>query len=117
MKKIFSIAAIAIAMTACSRTNPFLTEWDTPYGIPPFDKIQTSDYIPAIKAGIEEQNREIEAIVSNPDVPTFDNTIAPLELSGRTLSRVQGVLFNVSETDRSDALDAVQDEAIPMLSV
>ena len=116
MKKIFSIAAIAIAMTACSRTNPFLTEWDTPYGIPPFDKIQTSDYIPAIKAGIEEQNREIEAIVSNPDVPTFDNTIAPLELSGRTLSRVQGVLFNVSETDRSDALDAVQDEAIPMLS-
>ena len=103
-------------MTACSRTNPFLAEWDTPYGIPPFDNIQTSDYIPAIKAGIEEQNAEIEAIVSNPDAPTFDNTIAPLELSGRTLSRVQGVLFNVSETDRSDALDAVQEEAIPMLS-
>ena len=116
MKKILLIAAIALAMTACSRTNPFLSEWDTPYGIPPFDKIQTSDYIPAIKAGIEEQNAEIEAIVSNPDTPTFDNTIAPLELSGRTLSRVQGVLFNVSETDRSDALDAVQDEAIPMLS-
>lgn len=116
MKKILSIAAIALAMTACSRTNPFLTEWATPYGIPPFDKIQTSDYIPAIKAGIEEQNAEIEAIVSNPDAPTFDNTIAPLELSGLTLSRVQGVLFNISETDRSDALDAVQDEAIPMLS-
>ncbi len=116
MNKILSIAAIAIAMTACSRTNPFLTEWDTPYGIPPFDRIRTSDYIPAIRAGIEEQNAEIEAIVSNPDVPTFDNTITPLELSGRTLSKVQGVLFNVSETDRSDALDAVQDEAIPMLS-
>ncbi len=116
MNKFLSIAAIAIAMTACSRTNPFLTEWDTPYGIPPFDKIRTSDYIPAIKAGIEEQNAEIEAIVSNPDAPTFDNTIAPLELSGRTLSKVQGVLFNISETDRSDALDAVQDEAIPMLS-
>jgi len=116
MNKILSIAAIAIAMTACSRTNPFLTEWDTPYGIPPFDKIRTSDYIPAIRAGIEEQNAEIEAIVSNPDAPTFDNTITPLELSGRTLSKVQGVLFNVSETDRSDALDAVQDEAIPMLS-
>lgn len=117
MNKVLSIAAIAaIAMTACSRTNPFLAEWDTPYGIPPYDKIQTSDYIPAIKAGIEEQNAEIEAIVSNPDTPTFDNTIAPLELSGRTLSKVQGVLFNVSETDRSDALDAVQEEAIPMLS-
>ncbi len=116
MNRIIPIAAIAIAMTACSRTNPFLTEWDTPYGIPPYDKIQTSDYIPAIKAGIEEQNAEIEAIVSNPDVPSFDNTITPLELSGRTLSKVQGVLFNVSETDRSDALDAVQEEAIPMLS-
>ena len=62
MKKILSIAAIALVMTACSRTNPFLSESDTPYGIPPFDKIQTSDYIPAIKAGIEEQNAEIEAI-------------------------------------------------------
>ncbi len=116
MNRILSIAAIAIAMTACSRTNPFLTEWDTPYGIPPFDKIRTSDYIPAIKAGIAEQNAEIEAIVSNPDTPTFDNTIAPMELSGLTLSKVQGVLLNVSETDRSDALNAVQDEAIPMLS-
>ncbi len=103
-------------MTACSRQNPFLAEWDTPYGIPPFDKIQTSDYIPAIKAGIEEQIAEIDAIVSNPDAPTFENTITPLELSGRTLSKVQGVLFNISETDRSDALDAVQEEAIPMLS-
>ena len=103
-------------MTACNRTNPFLTEWDTPYGIPPFDQIRTSDYIPALKAGIEQQNAEIEAIVSNPDAPTFENTIAPLELSGGIISKVAGVLYNVSETDRSDALDAVLDEAIPMMS-
>ncbi len=103
-------------MCSCNRQNPFLTEWDTPYGIPPYDKIKTSDYIPAIKAGIDEQTARIEAIVSNPEAPTFDNTIAPLELSGGTLSKVQGVLYNVSETDRSDALDAVQDEAIPLLS-
>ena len=103
-------------MTACNRTNPFLTEWDTPYGIPPFDQIRTSDYIPALKAGIEQQNAEIEAIVSNPDAPTFENTIAPLELSGSIISKVAGVLYNVSETDRSDALDAVLDEAIPMMS-
>lgn len=103
-------------MTACNRTNPFLTEWDTPYGIPPFDQIRTSDYIPALKAGIEQQNAEIEAIVSNPDAPTFENTIAPLELSGSIISKVSGVLYNVSETDRSDALDAVLDEAIPMMS-
>ena len=103
-------------MTACNRTNPFLTEWDTPYGIPPFDQIRTSDYIPALKAGIEQQNAEIDAIVSNPDAPTFENTIAPLELSGGIISKVAGVLYNVSETDRSDALDAVLDEAIPMMS-
>lgn len=103
-------------MTACSRTNPFFAEWDTPYGIPPFDQIETSDYIPAIKAGIEQQTKEIDAITSNPDVPTFENTIARLELSGGLLAKVSGVLYNVSETDRSDALDAVQEEAIPLLS-
>ncbi|MDD7551807.1 MAG: M3 family metallopeptidase [Rikenellaceae bacterium] len=116
MKKFFTFIAIALAMTACNRTNPFLTEWDTPYGIPPFDQIRTSDYIPALKAGIEQQNAEIDAIVSNPDAPTFENTIAPLELSGGIISKVAGVLYNVSETDRSDALDAVLDEAIPMMS-
>lgn len=117
MKKIVSFLAFALVMTACSnRTNPFLTEWDTPFGIPPFDKIEVSDYIPAFKAGIEQQNKEIDAIVSNPEAPTFENTIAPLELSGEILAKVSGVLYNVSETDRSDALDAVLDEAIPMLS-
>ncbi len=115
-KKLVVFCLAALVMTACNRTNPFLTEWDTPYGIPPFDKIEVSDYIPAIKAGIEQQNKEIEAIVSNPQAPTFDNTIAPLELSGEILAKVSGVLYNVSETDRSDALDAVMDEAIPLLS-
>ena len=116
MRKTFSFRLIALASCSSNRQNPFLTEWDTPYGIPPYDKIRTSDYIPAIKAGIDEQTAQIEAIVSNPEAPTFDNTIAPLELSGGILAKVQGVLYNVSETDRSDALDAVQDEAIPLLS-
>ena len=109
------LAAI-VAMSACNRTNPFLTEWDTPYGIPPFESIKTSDYIPAIKEGIAHQEAEIEAITSNPEAPTFENTIVPLELSGGILSKVEGVLFNVSETDRTDALDKVQDKAIPLLS-
>ena len=103
-------------MSSCNRTNPFLTEWDTPYGIPPFDKIKISDYIPAIKAGIEQQDAEIEAITSNPEAPTFENTILPLELSGSILSKVEGVLYNVAETDRSDALDAVVEESIPLFS-
>ena len=116
MKRIISIISIALIMTACSEKNPFLTEWDTPYGIPPYEEIEVGDYIPAIQKGIEQQNAEIEAITSNPDTPTFENTIVPLELSGDILSKVTGVLYNVSETDRSDSLDAVVAEALPLLS-
>lgn len=106
-----------IAMTACTtRENPFLTEWDTNYGIPPFEEIQVTDYIPAIQAGIEQQNKEIEAIIKNPDEPTFDNTIAPLELSGKILRKVGGVLYNIVETDRTDELDSVMEQAIPMMT-
>ena len=103
-------------LTACNHTNPFLTEWDTPYGIPPFDEIKVSDYIPAIKAGIEQQQAEIDAITANEEAPTFENTIAPLELSGSILAKVIGVMYNVAETDRSDALDKVVEEAIPLMS-
>lgn len=116
MRKIISLLAIAIAMTACNRTNPFLTEWDTPYGIPPFDEIKASHFIPAIKAGIEQQTAEIEAITSNPDEPTFENTIVPLELSGSILDKVAGVFYNITETDRTDELAAVEVEAIPLMS-
>ena len=116
MKRIISIISIALIMTACSEKNPFLAEWDTPYGIPPYEEIEVGDYIPAIQKGIEQQNAEIEAITSNPDTPTFENTIVPLELSGDILSKVTGVLYNVSETDRSDSLDAVVAEALPLLS-
>ena len=117
MKKVFAIAALFVAMTACNnRVNPFLTEWDTPYGIPPFDKILPADYIPAVQAGIDQQNAEIDAITANPDAPTFENTIAPLELSGEILSKVVGVFYNITETDRTDALSAIEEEVISMMS-
>lgn len=107
----------ATAMTACTqRQNPFLTEWDTPYGIPPYEKILIDDYMPAILTGIEEQNKEIEDIVNNPDTPTFENTILALNLSGETLSKVVGVLFNISETDKTDALDSIMEMAMPLMS-
>ena len=117
MKKLLAFAALIFAMTACNnRVNPFLTEWDTPYGIPPFEQIQASDFIPAVQAGIAEQNAEIDAITAHPDTPTFENTIAPLELSGRTLSKVVGVFYNITETDRTDALAAVEEELISLMS-
>ena len=117
MKRVFTLAAIILAMSACQKhTNPFFTEWDTPYGIPPYEKILPEDYLPAIEAGIREQTAEIDAITENPDAPTFENTIVPLELSGRLLAKVTGVFYNVTETDRTDALEAVEEKAIPLMS-
>ena len=107
----------AACLSACTnRENPFLTDWNTPYGIPPFQEFQVDNYIPAIQAGIEQQKKEIEDIVNNQDAPTFDNTILPLELSGEILRKVSGVLYNVSETDRTPALDSVMELAIPMMT-
>ena len=117
MRKLFTTMIAAACLSACTnRENPFLTDWNTPYGIPPFQEIQVDNYIPAIQAGIEQQKKEIEDIVNNQDAPTFDNTILPLELSGEILRKVSGVLYNVSETDRTHALDSVMELAIPMMT-
>ena len=117
MKKTLLFAAAIMALSSCTtRQNPFLEEWNTPYGVPPFDKIQISDYVPAIKAGMEEQTAEIEAIIANAEAPTFENTVAALELSGQTLSKVQGVLFNLSESENCPEMEAAVEEVTPLLS-
>ena len=115
MKKTFMIMAAALAVAGC-RENPFFAEWETPYGIPPFEKIRVVDYIPAVEEGIREQNDEIGAIVSCADAPTFENTVDALDNSGELLDKVQGVLFNLSETDVTPALQAVVEKVIPMIS-
>ena len=118
MKKAIAIATAVLAMTACTQktSNPFLEDWTTPYGIPPFDRIQTTDYVPAIKAGIEQQTAEIQAIIDNADAPTFANVIAPFDLSGSILAKVEGVLYNLSETENSPEMEAVMDEVTPLMS-
>ena len=106
-------------MAACTQQtskNIFLTEWDTPYGMPPFEQITLADYIPAVKAGIEEQKQELDAILKNPDAPTFENTVAAWELSGRTLDKVSGVLFNLVETEGNDEMNKVVEEATTLLT-
>ena len=105
-------------MAACTQTknNPFLEEWNTPYGIPPFEKIRLADYIPAIKAGIEEQNKELEAILNNQEAPSFENTVAAYELSGRTLTKTSAVLFNLQETEGSDEMNKVVEEATALIT-
>ena len=104
-------------MASCSNEkNPFMQEWDTPYGIPPFDKISLSDYIPAVKAGIKQQEKELEAILNNPAAPTFDNTIGAYELSGEILEKVTGVLYNLQETEGGDEMEKVAEEATALLT-
>lgn len=115
MKRIITALAVIVAMTACNQ-NPFLSEWDTPYGIPPFDKIHVSDYVPAVKYGIRQQSAEIDAIILNSEEPTFENVVAAYDRSGAVLGKVQSVLFNLSESDGTDALIKVVEEVTPMLS-
>ena len=76
--------------------NPLLDDWDTPFGTPPFDKIESEHYLPAIRAGMAERRREIDAIIANPDKPTFTNTIEALEASGKTYSKVSSVFSAVN---------------------
>ena len=103
-------------MLASCKQNVFLQEWDTPYGIPPFGKIKVADYMPAVKEGIRLQEAEIQAIVDNPDAPDFENTIAAYDRSGKVLSKVTAVLFNLIESDYSEELNAVVEEATPLVS-
>ena len=110
------LLTLTAIMTAVSCTNPFLTLWDTPYGIPDFGKVKEKHYIPAVKAGIEQQQAEIDAIISCADAPTFANVVEAYEASGAILDRVVGVLFNLSETDSTPALQGIVEQVLPMLS-
>ena len=104
-------------MTAVScSTNPFLSNWDTPYGIPDFGAVKESHYLPAVKAGIEQQQAEIDAIIANEQAPTFENVVAAYERSGAILDRVNGVLFNLAETDATESLQKIVEQVLPMLS-
>ena len=105
-----------MAALSCNKINPFLTEWNTPYGIPDFDSVQEKHYIPAVKMGIRQQEAEIDAIIANSDAPTFENVVEAYEQSGAILSRVTGVLFNVSETDGDESLQKIVEKVLPMLS-
>ena len=107
---------LSAAAASCSRNNPFLEEWNTPYGIPPFDEIQLSDYIPAVTAGIEQQKKELDSILANPDAPTFDNTVAAYEYSGEILTKVSLVLFNLQETEGNEEMDKVVEEATALMT-
>ncbi|WP_394153586.1 M3 family metallopeptidase [Loktanella salsilacus] len=97
-------------------TNPLLTSWDTPYALPPFDTIKDADFAPAVEAALGEARGNIAAIADNPEVPTFGNTIAALELAEASLSRVLGVFYGVAGADSNPAREALQRDFSPLLS-
>ena len=117
MKKTLFILTVIMAVISCNNTNPFLSSWETPYGIPDFGKIKEKHYIPAIKAGIQQQEAEIAAIVENAEAPTFANVVEAYERSGAILDRVANVLFNISESDATESLQNIVAEALPLISV
>ena len=96
--------------------NPFLEDWDTPYGIQPFGEIEDGHFMPAFRKGILELRADIDAIVDNPEPPTFDNTIVELERSGDLVDKVIYTFSSLTGTELTDALKAVQTELWPMWS-
>ena len=116
MKKTIFLSAIAMTLLACNPSNPLLEAPKTPYGVPAFDQVKIEHYMPAFEAAIAEQKAEIDAIVTNPSEPTFDNTIVALDRTGMLLERVSGVFFNVLEADGNDEMNAIAEQVSPMLS-
>lgn len=111
-----ALLASQTTLVMAERENPFLQPYDTKYEIAPFDKIEVSDFIPAIKAGIAEQDQAIFNIVRNRATPDFDNTILPLENLSPILERVSGVFYHYVEAMSTPEFAAMADEAIPLLN-
>ncbi|MBB5720481.1 peptidyl-dipeptidase Dcp [Loktanella ponticola] len=97
-------------------TNPLLTDWTTPFGLPPFDVISDEDYAPAVDVALDEARAAIDAIASNADAPTFENTILAMELSEVTLGKVLGAFYGVAGADSNPAREALQRDFGPLLS-
>lgn len=114
---VVGLAGLGIAKSMDnSRQNPFLQPYTTPYEIPPFDKVEYGDYLPALEAGIAEQKAGIEAICANTDTPTFENTIGAFEDAANTLNKVVLVFGALSESNSSPEMESISEEFFPKLS-
>ena len=121
MKKITYLLCFAgIMLQACQEktdtTNPFFGKYNTPFEVPPFDKILNQHYLPAFREGIKQQEAEIQAIIDNPEAPTFSNTIEAMEKSGQLLNKVSYVFFNLREANTNDSLNAIAEEIMPEIT-
>lgn len=117
-KPVVYLMAVLMLLSACTsrKTNPLLTEWDTPFQVPPFGEIEAEHYVPAFNKAMEEHKKEIEAILSNEEEPTFKNTIAALDLSGRLLNKVSRAFYPINSANTTPELQAVNREVAPLLT-
>jgi peptidyl-dipeptidase Dcp len=125
MKKNFIYLFIALmTLLACndqrrSSGEPgsiFMTEYDTPFGMPPFDQIEFEDFKPAFLEGIDQEDKEIEAIANNPEAPTFENTIVAMDNTGELLRRVSRVFYGLRGAETNDNIQELAKELSPILS-
>ena len=116
---LMSILAVAM-ISACTKTakddNPFFTDYSTPFQVPPFDKIDSTHYLPAFIEGIKQHDAEIAAIAGNQEMPTFENTILPFDKSGKLLRRVSKVFFNMLEANTSEQMQNLAKTVSPLVS-
>ena len=120
---VLSLFIVGCVLSSCSdpsskttSMNPFLNDYTTPYGVPPFDVIKITDFIPAYEAGIQQQLSEIEAIVQSKKKPDFENVIAALDRSGNILRKVSPVFSGVNGANTNDSLQAIDREITPKMS-
>jgi len=104
------------AAEAAPEANPFFAAYGTPFETPPFDKIKDTHFMPAFREGMALQKKEIEAVVANPEPPTFANTIEAVERSGELLTRVVNVFFSLSEANTNEALQKIEATISPLLA-
>ncbi len=117
-KRILAAAGgILCLLSSCdNKMNPLLTDSTLPYGAPQFDKIKTEHYLPAFEQAITEAKAEIDAIVNNPDAPTFENTIAALDEAGGRLNDAAGIFYNLMEADTNDQMQGIAEKVSPMMT-
>lgn len=117
-KRIIAAAgAFLCLLSSCdNKMNPLLTDSTLPYGAPQFDKIKTEHYLPAFEQAITEARAEIDAIVNNPDAPTFENTVAALDEAGGRLNDVAGIFYNLMEADTNEEMQDVAEKVSPMMT-
>ncbi|NGM65693.1 M3 family metallopeptidase [Sphingobacterium sp. SGR-19] len=114
---------VAAVVVGCQETdstpdenNPLLLTYDTPFQVPPFDKIKDEHFRPAFKAALEQHNQEIDVVVNNSEDPTFENTIVALENAGSTLGDISRVFFNLNSANTNDSIQAIAKDMAPVLS-